>query len=75
MTNQQIAEEVLGTFCSSEFHNPAWALKETLEKMRKLITGTNEHIDWNDECEVSYNCGWGDALKRIDAICDELEHL
>jgi hypothetical protein len=74
-TNKQIAEELVGLLSTSEYHNIAWALKDTLEKMRELITGTNEHIDWNDECEVSYNCGWGDALKRIDAICDELEYL
>ena len=75
MTNQQIAEELLSVLGNSENHNPALALKETLEKLRELISGTNENVDWRDECNVSYVNGYDDCLKSIDAIVDELEVL
>ena len=75
MTNQQIAEELLSVLGNSENHNPALALKEVLEKLRELISGTNENVDWRDECNVSYVNGYDDCLKSIDAIVDELEVL
>jgi hypothetical protein len=75
MTNQQIAEEILRVLSNTEYHNTAWALKEVLEKLRELISGTNENVDWQDELNVMYVNGWDDALKQIDAVCDELEAL
>ena len=75
MTNQQIAEEILRVLSNTEYHNTAWALKEVLEELRKLISYSNENVDFNDELNVMYASGWGDALKQIDAVCDELEAL
>ena len=75
MTNQQIAEEILRVMSNTEYHNTAWALKEVLEKLRKLISYSNENVDFKDELNVMYASGWGDALKQIDAVCDELEAL
>lgn len=75
MTNQQIAEEILRVLSNTEYHNTAWALKEVLEELRKLISYSNENVDFNDELNVMYASGWGDALKQIDAVCDELEEL
>lgn len=75
MTNQQIAEELLQVLSNSQHHNTAWALKEVLEKLRELISGTNENVDWRDECNVSYVNGYDDCLNQIDAVCDELEAL
>jgi hypothetical protein len=74
-TNQQIAEELVSAMWNSKSHNLAWSLKETLEKLRELISGTNENVDWRDECNVSYVNGYDDCLKSIDAVCDELEEL
>lgn len=75
MTNQQIAEEILRVLSNTEYHNTAWALKEVLEKLRELISYSNENVDFKDELNVMYASGWGDALKQIDAVCDELEAL
>ena len=75
MTNQQIAQELLEVLGNSQSHNPAWALKEVLEKLREKLSGTNEGVDWRDECQVSYVNGYDDCLKEISAICDELEAL
>lgn len=75
MTNQQIAEEILRVLSNTEYHNTAWALKEVLEKLRELISYSNENVDFKDELNVMYASGWGDALKQIDAVCDELEEL
>ena len=75
MTNQQIAEQILRVISNTEYHNTAWALKEVLEKLRELISYSNENVDFNDELNVMYASGWGDALKQIDAVCDELENL
>ena len=75
MTNQQIAEELLRTISKSEHHNTALMLEETLEKLRELISYSNEYVDFKDELNVMYASGWGDALKQIDAVCDELENL
>ena len=74
-TNQQIAEELLRVISNSEHHNTAWALKETLEKLRKLISGTNENVDWREDSHASYVNGYDDALHEIDAIIEELELL
>jgi hypothetical protein len=74
-TNQQIAEELLRVISNSQHHNTDLALKETLEKLRELISGTNENVNWRDECNVSYVNGYDDCLKEIDAVCDELEVL
>jgi len=75
MTNQQIAEEILRVLSNTEYHNTAWALKEVLEKLRELLSYSNENVDFKDELNVMYASGWGDALKQIDAVCDELENL
>ena len=75
MTNQQIAEQILRVISNTEYHNTAWALKEVLEELRKLISYSNENVDFKDELNVMYASGWGDALKQIDAVCDELENL
>lgn len=75
MTNQQIAEEILRVLSNTEYHNTAWALKEVLEKLRELLSYSNENVDFKDELNVMYASGWGDALKQIDAVCDELEAL
>ena len=75
MTNQQIAEQILRVISNTEYHNTAWALKEVLEKLREHISYSNENVDFNDELNVMYASGWGDALKQIDAVCDELEAL
>jgi len=72
MTNQQIAEELLEVLSNSQHHNPAWVLKETLEKLRELLS-SGYLPDWRDECQVSYCNGYDDVLHEIDAICDELE--
>ena len=71
MTNQQIATELLEVLGNSKSHNPAWALKEVLEKLREKLSGTNESV----ECQVSYVNGYDDCLKEISAIIDELELL
>jgi phosphoglycerate-specific signal transduction histidine kinase len=71
-TNQQIAEELLRVISNSQHHNTALALKETLEKLRELISGTNENVDWRDECNVSYVNGYDDCLHEIDKIVEEL---
>ena len=74
MTNKQKAEELLKVLWESQSHNPAWALREVLEKMRKQLSGHGE-MDFYDEQGMMYNYGWDDCLKEIDAICDELEAL
>ena len=71
MTNQQIATELLEVLGNSKSHNPAWALKEVLEKLREKLSETNESVDW----KVSYVNGYDDCLKEISAIIDELELL
>jgi phosphoglycerate-specific signal transduction histidine kinase len=71
-TNQQIAEELLRVISNSQHHNTALALKETLEKLRELISGTNENVNWRDECNVSYVNGYDDCLHEIDKIVEEL---
>ena len=75
MTNQKIAEELLEVLGNSQSHNPAWALKEVLEKLREELSGTNENVNWRDDCNVSYVNGYDDCLKEISAIIDELEAL
>ena len=74
MPNQQKAEELLKVFWESQAHNPAWLLQETLQHLRKQLSGQNP-VDWKDECNVMYVLGYDDCLKDIDAICDELEAL
>ena len=73
MTNQQNAKELLEVLGNSQSHNPAWVLKEVLEKLRELMTGSA--LDWEDEQGMMYEFGWTDCLKQIDAICNELEAL
>jgi hypothetical protein len=75
MNNQQITQELLEVLMNSESHNPAWALKEVLEKLREKLSGTNEGVDWRDECQVSYVNGYDDCLEYISIICEELEGL
>jgi hypothetical protein len=70
-TNKQIAEELLSVLCNSENHNPALALKETLEKLQKLLSGEEFTYDWGNLEHTS----WTDCLKQISAIVDELELL
>jgi hypothetical protein len=74
MTNQQKAEELLKVFWESQAHNPAWLLQETLQHLRKQLSGQNP-VDLNDELNVMYVLGYDDCLKDIDAICDELLEL
>jgi hypothetical protein len=74
MTNQQQAEELLKVFWNSEAHNPAWLLQETLQHLRKQLSGQNP-VDFKDELNVMYVLGYDDCLKDIDAICDELLEL
>jgi predicted RNA-binding protein with EMAP domain len=76
MTNQQIAQEVLYAYMDVEkdLSQPK-ILIHTLKKLRELISGTNENVDWRDECNVSYVNGYDDALREIDKICEELENL
>lgn len=74
--NQQIAQEVLYAYMDVEkdLSQPK-ILIHTLKKLRELISGTNENVDWRDECNVSYVNGYDDCLKSIDAVCDEPENL
>ena len=76
MTDEQIAQEVLYAYMDVEkdLSQPK-ILIHTLKKLRELISGTNENVDWRDECNVSYVNGYDDCLKSIDAVCDELENL
>ena len=76
MTNQQIAKEVLYSYMDVEKDlSQPQILIHTLKQLRKLISGTNENVDWQDELNVMYEFGWTDCLKQIDAVCDELENL
>ena len=74
--NQQIAQEVLYAYMDVEkdLSQPK-ILIHTLKKLRELISGTNENVDWRDECNVSYVNGYDDCLHEIDKIVDELEQL
>jgi hypothetical protein len=76
MTNQQIAQKVLYAYMDAEkdLSQPK-ILIHTLKELRKLISGTNENVDWQDELNVMYVNGWDDAIHQIDAICEELEVL
>jgi uncharacterized protein (DUF2267 family) len=74
MTNQKIAQELLEVLGNSQSHNPAWALKEVLEKLREKLSGQNP-VDFKDELNVMYVLGYDDCLKDIDCIIDELEAL
>jgi hypothetical protein len=76
MTNQQIAKEVLYAYMDVErdLSQPK-ILIHTLKKLRQLISGTNENVDWQDELNVMYVNGYDDCLKSIDAVCEELENL
>ena len=76
MTNQQIAQKVLYAYMDVEkdLSQPK-ILIHTLKELRKLISGTNENVDWQDELNVMYVNGWDDAIHQIDFICDELEVL
>ncbi len=74
MNNQQIAQELLRVLGNSQSHNPAWALKEVLEKLREKLSGTTG-LDIHDEMNVMYECGWDDCLKEISSICEELKEL
>ena len=73
MTNQQIVEELLKVLSNSQHHNPAWALKEVLEKLRELLS--NDSYNWEEEQGMMYSHGWDDCLKQIDGICNELDKL
>jgi hypothetical protein len=75
MNNKKIAEELLEVLGNSQSHNPAWVLKEVLHHLRDKLSGTNESVDWRDECNVSYVNGYDDCLKEISAICEELKKL
>ena len=68
MINQQIAEELLRVISNSQHHNTALMLKETLEKLRELISGEDFTYDWGNMEHTT----WDDCLKQIDAVCDEL---
>ena len=68
-TNQQIAEELLKVLSNSQPHNPAWVVKETLEKLRELLSDADFTYDWGNMVHTT----WDDCLGKIDEICDELE--
>ena len=74
MTNQQNAKELLEVLGNSQAHNPAWVLKEVLEKLREKLSGQNP-VNFKDELNVMYVLGYDDCLKDIDCIIDELEAL
>ncbi len=73
-SNKERAEELLKVFWESDHHNVALALKEVLEKLREQLSG-KDGLNFNDEMNVMYHFGWGDCLKEIDCIIDELELL
>lgn len=78
MNNQQITQKVMEEFLwEPRFskRDEKSALVRALKKLRELISGTNENVDWRDECNVSYVNGYDDCLKSIDDVCDELENL
>ena len=75
MTNQKIAEKLLEVLGNNEVRGPRWALVEVLHHLREKLSGTNENVNWRDECQVSYVNGYDDCLEEIDAIIDELESL
>jgi hypothetical protein len=74
MTNQKIAQELLSVLCNSENHNPALALKETLQHLRKQLTLPYGVPDWGD-AKNYVDAGWNECLAEIDGICNELEVL
>jgi hypothetical protein len=73
-TNEEKAKELLEVLMNSQSHNPAWALKEVLEKLRNQLSGQNP-VDLKDELNVMYVLGYDDCLKDIDCIIDELKEL
>ena len=75
MTNQKIATELLEVLGNSQAHNPAWVLKEVLEKLREQLTLPYGASVWEDEKGMWYDAGRKDCLKEIDDICNELEVL
>ena len=78
VNNQQIAQKVMEEFLwEPRFskRDEKSALVRALKKLRKLISGTNENVDWRDECNVSYVNGYDDCLHEIDKIVEELEQL
>jgi hypothetical protein len=75
MNNQKIAEELLEVLMNSKEHNPAWALKEVLEKLREKLTLPYGVSVWEDEKGMLYDAGRKDCLKEIDEICEELKEL
>ena len=58
MTNQQIAQEVLYSYMDVEkdLSQPK-ILLHTLKELRKLISYSNENVDFNDELNVMYASG------------------
>ena len=76
MFDFEIAQEVLYSYMDVEkdLSQPEIVI-HILKKLRELISGTNENVDWRDECNVSYVNGYDDCLKQIDLVCDELEQL
>jgi len=74
MNNQQIAQELLEVLMNSESHNPAWALKEVLEKLREQLSNTF-YTQVVDEDNKMYVYGYDECLNDIGMICNELETL
>jgi len=74
MNNKKIAEELLEVLMNSKEHNPAWALKEVLEKLREKLTLPNGVPDWGD-AKVYVDAGWNECLREIDDIANKLEAL
>ena len=74
MTNQKIAQELLEVLGNSQSHNPAWALKEVLEKLRNQLSG-NDGLYINKNLNTYYLNGREDCLNEIDCIIEELEAL
>ena len=73
MSNKKIAEELLSIMSYSQYQDPAWTLKEVLEKLRELLS--NDSYNWEEEQGMMYSHGWDDCLKEIDGVCEELENL
>jgi hypothetical protein len=71
MTSQKNAQELLDVLVNSQSHNPAWALKEVLEKLREKL----DDDYWRQNSSASYVNGYDDCLTEISAICNELEAL
>jgi Txe/YoeB family toxin of Txe-Axe toxin-antitoxin module len=72
--NKQNAKELLEVLMNSQSHNPAWALKETLEKLREKLSNTF-YTRVVDEDNKMYVYGYDECVNDIGMICNELDEL